>query len=150
MLIGLKFSVIPGGKMLTTIIRKYKVGSIALLPLFLFAIPHSAAAQTAQGGNAEEGRKLFEQNCAKCHAVDGSGNTPIGKAVGAKDLRAPEAQKMSDAQIYIQIDKGNGNMPSLTDAINRAKADEMNAKVNDLIAYIREMGKKQTGAAKKP
>jgi hypothetical protein len=57
---------------------------------------------------------------------------------------------MSDAQIYIQIDKGNGNMPSLTDAINRAKADEMNAKVNDLIAYIREMGKKQTGAAKKP
>ena len=136
--------------MLTTIIRKYKVGSIALLPLFLFAIPHSAAAQTAQAGRSEEGRKLFEQNCAKCHAGDGSGNTPIGKAVGAKDLRAPEAQKMSDAEIYIQIDKGNGNMPSLTDAINRAKADEMNAKVNDLIAYIREMGKKQTGAAKKP
>src|ERR1039458_4624532 len=151
MLIGLKFSAIPGGKMLTTIVRKYKVGSIALLPLFLFAIPHSAAAQVAQAGNAEEGRKLFEQNCAKCHAVDGSGNTPIGKAGGAKDRRAPEAQKMSDAQIYIQIDKGNGNMPSLADAINRAKEDEMSARVNDLIAYIREIGKnQQTGAAKKP
>ena len=136
--------------MLTIIIKKCKVGAIVLLPLFLFAIPHSAAAQTAQAGNAQEGRKLFEQNCANCHGVDGSGNTPIGKAVKAKDLRAPEAQKMSDAEIYIQIDKGTGNMPSLTDAINRAKADEMSAKVNDLIAYIREMGKKQTGAAKKP
>ena len=134
--------------MLTTIIRKYKVGAIALLPLFLFAIPYSAA---AQAGKAEEGQELFKQNCAKCHGPDGSGNTPIGKAVGAKDLRAPEAQKMSDAQIYIQIDKGNGNMPSLADAINRAKEDEMSARVNDLIAYIREIGKnQQTGAAKKP
>ena len=134
--------------MLTTIVKKYKIGAVALLPLFLFAISQSAAAQT---GNAEEGRRLFEQNCAKCHGIDGSGNTPVGKAVGAKDLRAPEAQKMSDDQIYNQIDKGNGNMPSLADAINRAKADQMSMKVKDLIAYIREIGQKQQGVAtKKP
>ena len=134
--------------MLTTIIRKYKVGVIALLPLLLLAIPYSAAAQAAQEGNAEAGRKLFEQTCAKCHGPDGSGNTPIGKAVKAKDLRGPEAQKMSDTEIFNQIAMGNGNMPSLRDAIEQARSDELRAQVNDLIAYIRELGKKQTGAKK--
>ena len=122
--------------MLTIIIRKYKVGAIALLPLFLFAIPYSAA---AQAGKAEEGQKLFDQNCAKCHGPDGSGDTAIGKAVGAKDLRAAEAQKMTDAEIYTQIDKGKGNMPPFGDTLDKAK-------INDLIAYVRELGKKQTGA----
>ena len=124
--------------MLTTIIRKYKVGVIALLPLLLLAIPYSAA---AQAGNAEAGRKLFEQTCAKCHAPDGSGNTPIGKAVGAKDLRAAEAQKLTDAQIYTQIDKGKGNMPPFGDTLNKAN-------INDLIAYVHELTKKQTDAKK--
>ena len=127
--------------MLTIIIRKCKVGAIALFPLFLFAIPHSAAAQTAQAGRSEEGQELFKQNCAKCHGPDGSGNTPIGKAVGAKDLRAPEALKMTDAEISTQIDKGKGNMPPFGDTLDKAK-------INDLIAYVRELGKKQTGAKK--
>ena len=131
--------------MLTTIVRKCKVGAIALLPLLLFAIPHSAAAQQ---GKPEEGRKLFEQTCAKCHGADGSGNTVIRRAVGAKDLRGPEAQKMSDAEIYTQIAVGNKNMPSLRNAIEQSKDDELRAQVNDLIAYIRELGKKQTGAKK--
>jgi mono/diheme cytochrome c family protein len=125
---------------------KYRLGVAALLPIFLLAIPHSAAAQT---GKAEQGRKLFNQICVKCHGVDGSGDTPIGRAVGAKDLRGPEAQKMTDEQIFAQIDKGNGNMPSLSDAINQAREDDLKGRVNDLVAYIRELGKKLP-AAKRP
>ena len=128
------------------IIRKYRVGVVALVPLFLLTIPHSAA---AQAGRPEEGQKLFNQICVKCHAKDGSGDTPIGKAVGAKDLRRPEAQKMTDAEIFIQIDMGKGNMPSLTDAINQAREDDLRGRVNDLVAYIRELGKKPM-PAKKP
>ncbi|MBZ5700135.1 MAG: cytochrome c [Acidobacteriia bacterium] len=109
------------------------------------AIPQSTADQP---GNAEQGRKLFLQNCAKCHAADGSGNTAIGKAVKAKDLRAAEAQKMSDAEIFNQIAVGNGNMPSLSNALEQGKADQLRAQVNDLVAYIRELGKKGTGAKK--
>jgi mono/diheme cytochrome c family protein len=116
-----------------------------LLPLFLFAIPHLAA---AQAGKAEEGRELFEQSCANCHAVDGSGNTPIGRAVGAKDLRSAEAQKMTDAQIFTQIDEGNRNMPSLSNAINQARANDLKERVSVLVAYIRELGENQTGAKK--
>jgi mono/diheme cytochrome c family protein len=125
--------------MFSSVIRKCKVGTIALLPLLLFAFPHSAA---AQAGNAADGQKLFETNCAKCHGPDGSGNTAIGKAVGAKDLRSAEAKKLTDAEIYTQIDQGKGNMPPFGDSLGKAK-------VNDLVAYVRELGKKQA-AAKKP
>jgi mono/diheme cytochrome c family protein len=118
----------------TISIRKFRIGAIALLPLFLFAIPHSAAAQS-------DGQKLFEQTCAKCHGPDGSGNTAIGKAVGAKDLRAPEAQKLTDAQIYTQIDQGKGNMPPFGGTLNKAQIDS-------LIPYIRELGKKQAANKK--
>ena len=133
-----KFIFTFGGEMLITMARKYKVGALALLPLFLFAMPRTAA---AQAGKAEDGQKLYEVNCAKCHGPDGSGNTPIGKAVGAKDLRAPEAQKLTDAQIFTQIDQGKGNMPPFGDALGKAK-------INDLIAYVHVLIKKP-GAAKK-
>jgi mono/diheme cytochrome c family protein len=135
---ALNYSVTPGGEMFTTIIRKYKLGMYALLPVFLITMPRTAA---AQAGKAEDGQKLFEVNCAKCHGPDGSGNTPIGKAVGAKDLRAPEAQKLTDAQIFTQIDQGKGNMPPFGDALGKAK-------INDLIAYVHVLTKKG-GAAKK-
>jgi mono/diheme cytochrome c family protein len=123
--------------MLTTI-KKYKVGTIALLSLFLFAIPYSAA---AQAGKAEDGQKLFEQSCAKCHGPDGSANTPIGKAVGAKDLHSPEALKLTDAEIRTQIEQGKGNMPPFGATLDKTK-------INDLVAYVRELSKKQPGAKK--
>jgi mono/diheme cytochrome c family protein len=126
-----------GGKMLVRIFRKYKVGAVTLLPLFLLAMPHPAA---AQAGKAEDGQKLFEANCAKCHGPDGSGDTAIGKAVGAKDLRSPEAQKLTDAQIFTQIDQGKNNMPPFGGALDKGK-------INDLIAYVHVLTKK--GAAKK-
>jgi len=121
--------------MLVRIIKNYKIGVIGMLSLFLLAIPHSAAAQ----GKAEEGQKLFEANCSKCHGPDGSGNTAIGKAVGAKDLRAAEAQKLTDAQIATQIEQGKNNMPPFGDALDKGK-------IADLVAYVKVLRK---GAAKK-
>ena len=123
--------------MLARILRKYKIGAMAILSLILFAIPHSAA---AQAGKAEEGQKLFEVNCAKCHGPDGSGDTPIGKAVGAKDLHSAEAQKLTGAQIFTQIDQGKNNMPPFGGSLDKAK-------INDLVAYVKVLSKK--GAAKK-
>src|SRR5580692_2466677 len=125
--------------MRTTIIRKCRVGALVLLPLFLFAIAHPAAAQTDKD---PDGAKLFDQNCSKCHGPDGSGNTAIGKAVGAKDLRSAEAQKLTDAQIYTQIDQGKGNMPPFGGTLNKAQIDS-------LIPIVRAFAKKPA-AAKKP
>jgi mono/diheme cytochrome c family protein len=103
--------------------------------LFLFAIPHSAAAQS-------DGQKLFDTTCAKCHGPDGTGNTVVGKAVGAKDLGSAEAKKLTDADIFAQIDQGKGNMPPFGGTLNKAQ-------ISSLIPIVREFGKKKA-AAKKP
>jgi mono/diheme cytochrome c family protein len=110
------------------------MGVIALFPLFLFAFPHFAAAQA-------DGQKLFDTTCVKCHGADGSGNTVVGKAVGAKDLGAPEAKKLTDAEIHAQIEQGKGNMPPFGGSLNKAQIDS-------LIPIVRAFGKKSAGAKK--
>ena len=121
--------------MFERITRKHRVSAIALLPLFLFAFPHFAAAQS-------DGQKLYNTNCAKCHGPDGSGSTVVGKAVGAKDLRAAEAKKLTDAEIFTQIDQGKGNMPPFGGTLNKAQIDS-------LVPIIREFSKKAPAASKK-
>jgi mono/diheme cytochrome c family protein len=120
--------------MFDRITRKCKIGAIALLPLFLFAFPHGAEAQS-------DGQKLYDTNCAKCHGPDGSGSTAVGKAVGAKDLRSAEAKKLTDAEIYTQIDQGKGNMPPFGGTLNKAQIDS-------LIPVVRAFGKKAAGDKK--
>lgn len=111
------------------------VRAIALLCLSVFAFPHFAEAQS-------DGQKLYDTNCAKCHGPDGSGNTTVGKAVGAKDLRSAEAKKLTDAEIATQIDQGKGNMPPFGGTLNKVQIDS-------LIPIIREFSKK-AAAPKKP
>jgi cytochrome c oxidase cbb3-type subunit 3 len=121
--------------MVERLIRKHGIGAIALFTLSLFAMPHSAAAQA-------DGQKLYDTNCAKCHGPDGSGNTAVGKAVGAKDLRAAEAKKLTDAEIFAQIDQGKGNMPPFGGTLNKAQ-------INSLVPIIREFSKKAPPVSKK-
>jgi mono/diheme cytochrome c family protein len=117
------------------ITRKFKIGVLAILPLTLFAIPRLASAQS-------DAQKLYDTNCAKCHGPDGSGNTAVGKAVGAKDLRSAEAKKLTDAEITTQIDQGKGNMPPFGGTLNKAQ-------IESLIPIVREFSKK-AAPAKKP
>lgn len=120
--------------MFEKIAKKCRVGIFALLPLILIAMPHPAAAQS-------DGQKLFDTNCAKCHGPDGSGDTVIGKAVGAKNLGSAEAKKMTDAEIHTQIEQGKNNMPPFGGTLSKAQIDS-------LIPIVRAFGKKTTGAKK--
>lgn len=120
--------------MFEAITRKSRFAAFALLPLFLIAMPRSAAAQS-------DGQKLFDTNCAKCHGPDGTGNTVVGKAVGAKDLGSAEAKKMTDAEIHTQIEQGKNNMPPFGGTLNKAQIDS-------LIPIVRAFGKKSAGAKK--
>ena len=113
--------------------RNYKAGSLALLSWLLLALPRCMAAQDAQ--------RLYGQTCAKCHGADGTGNTVVGKAVGAKDLGSAEARKMSDDEIRTQIEKGKNNMPPFEGTLNKAQIDS-------LIPIVREFGKKSAASKK--
>jgi mono/diheme cytochrome c family protein len=64
------------------------------------------AAQKSSAGAA-----TFKTNCAACHGPDGSSDTPTGKSLNAPDLRSPEVQKLSDAEIATVISDGKNAMP---------------------------------------
>src|SRR5437660_12925681 len=79
--------------------------SLAIIFLGWIICPSGFAAQ----GDAAN---LFKSKCVMCHGDDGSGNTPSGKALKAKDLRSEETQKKSDAEIAEVITKGRNKMPA--------------------------------------
>jgi mono/diheme cytochrome c family protein len=80
--------------------------------------------------------KLFQTKCAACHGPDGSGNTPVGKALMLKDIRDPEVQKMSDVDLATLYAKGKGKMPASEKSL---KPDQIQA----LVAYTRELAAKK-------
>lgn len=80
--------------------------------------------------------KIYKTNCVLCHSADGSGGSPTGKAMHAKDLRSDEVQKQSDAALGEVIIKGRGKMPAFGAKI---KPDD----VTKLVAYIRVLPNKK-------
>ncbi|MCU1301505.1 MAG: cytochrome c, class [Candidatus Sulfotelmatobacter sp.] len=90
----------------------------------------------AIGQTPADAAKLFKTNCASCHGPDGSGNTGLGKALHAEDLRSAETQKQSDAVLLEVITKGRGKMPAFGAKI---KSDD----ITELVAYIRTLAAKK-------
>jgi len=94
----------------------------------LFLLATAARAQ-------ETGESLYKAKCAMCHAADGSGSTPIGKSLKIRDLRLPEVQKQTDAELAQMIAQGKGRMPAFQSQLNKGPIEK-------LVAYIRDLGKK--------
>jgi cytochrome c6 len=78
--------------------------------------------------------KFFKANCTLCHSADGSGSSPTGKTMHAKDLRSDEVQKESDAALGEFITKGKGKMPAFGAKLS---ADD----VTKMVAYLRTLKK---------
>ena len=80
--------------------------------------------------------KLFQTKCVACHAADGSGNTTVGKTLKLRDLRDPDIQKQSDAELTEIIVKGKDKMPAYEKTL---KPDQ----IKGLVAYIRTLAEKK-------
>ena len=78
---------------------------------------------------------IFKKNCVLCHAEDGSGNSPSGKALKAKDLRSAEVQKQTDAELTDVIAKGRGKMPAFAAKLSSET-------IKSLVDYVRQIAKK--------
>src|SRR4051794_14469417 len=61
---------------------------------------------------AADGAALYKAKCAMCHGADGSGQTAMGKSMKLRDLRSPEVQKQSDAELTKVTADGKGKMPA--------------------------------------
>jgi cytochrome c6 len=84
---------------------------------------------------ADDAAALYKSKCAACHAADGSGDTPAGKAMTVVDLRSPDVQKMSDADLIGATTNGKGKMPAYKGKIT-------DDQIKQLVAYIRTLAKK--------
>ena len=76
----------------------------------------------------------FKARCAGCHGPDGSGQTAMGKAMKIRDLRSPEVQAASDADLEALIANGKKPMP--------ANPNMDTATIHGLVEHIRSLAKK--------
>ncbi|HKS68252.1 MAG TPA: cytochrome c [Candidatus Acidoferrales bacterium] len=92
-----------------------------------------AAARRVRAQN--DAAKAYKANCVMCHAANGSGDAPAGKALKAKDLRTDQTQKKSDSELADTIAKGKGKMP----AFGAKLSPDL---IKSLVAYVRDLAKK--------
>ncbi len=61
----------------------------------------------AISARAADAKETYEKDCAKCHGVDGKGDTKMGKKLGAKDYTDAKVQEeMKDDAAVKAIKEG--------------------------------------------
>jgi cytochrome c6 len=106
----------------------YLAPAVTLISFAALALPAGLRAQN-------DADKIFKANCVLCHAADGSGSSPTGKALKAKDLKSEEVQKVSDVDITTVITNGKGKMPAFG---KKLKPED----IQSLVGYVRALAKK--------
>ncbi len=81
------------------------------------------------------GADTYKAKCQMCHAADGSGNTPAGKAMNAHPFNSPDVLEESDADLMTVIKNGKNKMPAFTGKLT-------DAQITDVVAYIHTLQKK--------
>lgn len=81
------------------------------------------------------GADTYKTKCQMCHAADGSGNTPAGKAMKARPFDSPDVLKESDADLIAIIHKGKNKMPAFAGKLT-------DAQITDVLAYVHTLQKK--------
>jgi mono/diheme cytochrome c family protein len=90
----------------------------------------AAMAAGLQAANATAGKAVYDKACKSCHGADGAANPAIAKMmkVEMRDLKSPEVQATSDADLEKIITDGKGKMKPTTSAAGSAA---------DVVAYMR-------------
>ncbi|HKA36435.1 MAG TPA: cytochrome c [Thermoanaerobaculia bacterium] len=79
----------------------------------LLAAGGEKASPPAQQAGDQHPSALFVEYCAKCHGQDGTGNTPRGKQLMARDFTDAEWQSSKkDEQLIKQVHDGSEDMPA--------------------------------------
>jgi cytochrome c6 len=101
---------------------------------FLLAALVSATFHASPLAHAQAGADTYKAKCQMCHAADGSGNTPAGKAMKALPLNSPDLIKASDADLIAATTNGKGKMPAYGTKLSAAE-------IKSSIAYVRTLQK---------
>jgi cytochrome c6 len=104
----------------------------AVVLLAVLTAGFQLASATPPQASAE---KDYKANCVLCHSVDGSGSSPTGKALKAKDLKSSEVQSASNADLTAIITNGKGKMPAFGKKLSPDA-------IKGLVDYVRSFAKK--------
>jgi mono/diheme cytochrome c family protein len=91
--------------------------------------PFSASAAPASA------QDVYLDKCSVCHGQDGVGNTAKGRKLKVKNVRSPEVQKLSEAEMIDIVAKGKGKD---MDGFGKELGDDM---VKQVVAYYRSFAK---------
>jgi cytochrome c553 len=75
------------------------------LPLFALGT-RTAFLGTNASCSAADARTNWNTHSAKCHAADGSGNTPVDRKLGVRDYRDPKVQAAMNERGMIKATRG--------------------------------------------
>ena len=113
-------------------LKKIVVAAMSLSVLALVILLHSSS--QAASPTAGDGAETFKAKCAACHAPDGTGSSPAGKAMKVRDLSSADVQAQTDDQLFDIVSKGKGKMPGFEKSLGADKCKE-------LVAFIRTLKK---------
>jgi cytochrome c6 len=88
---------------------------------------------------AADAKETYDKQCAKCHGVDGKGDTKMGKKLEVKDYTDAKVQaSMTDDEMAKTIKQGKkeGDKTKM-----KAFTDLNDSEVKALVAYIRNFKK---------
>ncbi len=89
--------------------------------------------------NAVDAKAMYEKDCAKCHAKDGTGNTAMGKKGGARDYTSAKVQdELKDADMLLAIQKG---VKDKDGKVKMKPSEATDEEAKALVAYIRKFKK---------
>lgn len=100
-----------------------------LMPLALLAI----AVTNAFAADAAAGKAVYDRGCKACHGADGKANPAVAQMmhVEIKDLKSPDVQSMSDADIKKIITDGKGKMSPIKSVTGK--------QLDDVVAYVKSL-----------
>jgi cytochrome c553 len=106
----------------------------------LLTLTIAVAGMAALSASAADGKALYEKDCAKCHGVDGKGDTKMGKKYNCKDYSDPKVQaELKDDAAIKAIKEGvkdKEGKPVMKPAESLSDDD-----VKALVAYMRTLKK---------
>jgi len=106
----------------------------------LITLSIAIVAVAALSARGEDGKALYEKDCAKCHGPDGKGQGAMGKRLGCKDYTDAKVQdELKDEAIVKAIKEGYTNKDGKQ--VMKPAEGVSDADVQALVKYFRSLKK---------
>lgn len=113
--------------------ERQKVSSDSMMHGWKFENHRKSMGKVRKSGIATNGKKLYEQNCLKCHAKTGKGDGAAAKMLDARPADLTKSDFYHKRHFFYVISEGNVHgMPAWKSVLS-------NTQIADIISYIRTL-----------